>query len=213
MSEFIIFLIKSSFGMTVNGFDDPVVELSLQKTIKDIKYHYPQRDRDEIIVAIKSNKTELIIFLYRLGRELFKLNAATKQLDLIHGLMRKLGGCEIYFSTEIDEGFYIVHGVGSVIGSRTKIGKGLIIYHNCTIGHFKDFEGGAVIGDNVSMFPGSMILGELKIGDEVVIGANSTLIHDAPNRSVCVGNPAKIINSNGHLENSKIRYNYIPLNK
>jgi serine O-acetyltransferase len=52
--------------------------------------------------------------------------------------MRKWCGCEIYFNNEIGEGFYIIHGLGTIIGSRNIIGRMFRIHGNCTIGHRKN---------------------------------------------------------------------------
>ena len=73
----------------------------------------------------------------------------------------------------IDTGFYIIHGEGTVIGSRNRIGKGFKIHQGCTIGHKKNGEGnGNVIGNDVTMYCNSSIIGELNIGNNVVIGGH-----------------------------------------
>ena len=54
-------------------------------------------------------------------------------------------------------------------------------------------ENGFDIGDNCYIGTGAVILGPIKIGNNVTIGANSTVIHDVPDNAVVVGSPAKII--------------------
>ncbi|ESU23918.1 serine O-acetyltransferase [Flavobacterium saliperosum S13] len=105
-------------------------------TFKDVVYHFPDLTPEEIKNRIISNSNELAVFLFRLGSELHQNN----QEDLkpqIHWLLRELCSCEIYFNNKIDEGFYVVHGQGTVIGSRNVIGKGFKIHQGCTIGHKK----------------------------------------------------------------------------
>lgn len=58
----------------------------------------------------------------------------------------------------------------------------------------KDQSTTPIIGDNVTMNPGSCIIGEIKVGDNVVIGAHSVVTKDIPDNAVVAGVPAKIIN-------------------
>ena len=92
--------------------------------------------------------------------------------------------CEIYYSTSIGEGFYIVHGEGTVIGSRHKIGKGFKIYQGCTIMHTLTESKGCKIGNNVTVYSHSQILGHIMIGDNVIIGAKSLVLKDIPNKHI-----------------------------
>jgi len=101
--------------------------------------------------------------------------------------MKECCSCEIYFSCSIDIGFYIVHGIGTVIGSRHKIGKGFKIYQGCTIGQRKPFVDKCVIGDNVTMFSNSSVLGSVTIGDNVKIGANTLVLKDVPSNTTVYG--------------------------
>lgn len=57
-----------------------------------------------------------------------------------------------------------------------------------------------VIGDNVQISIGSKILGPVHIGDNVVIGANSTVLKDIPSNCVAVGSPARIIKENINIK-------------
>lgn len=106
-------------------------------------------------------------------------------------LARHIGQIEIFYSSDIGEGFKINHGVGTVIGARCKIGKNCMIHQNCTIG---DRNGGRpAIGNNVVIYAGAMILGNVVIGDNCVIGANSVVTNSFPSNCVLVGSPAKIV--------------------
>lgn len=110
--------------------------------------------------------------MFRLGREIYENNLDELKFQ-IHWLLKELCSCEIYFNNVIDTGFYIIHGEGTVIGSRNRIGKGFKIHQGCTIGHRKNGEGnGNVIGDNVTMYCNSSIIGELNIGNNVVLGGH-----------------------------------------
>ncbi len=45
--------------------------------------------------------------------------------------------------------------------------------------------------------PGAKIIGNIKIGNNVSIGANTVVTKDVPENSVVVGIPARVISNNG----------------
>jgi serine O-acetyltransferase len=103
----------------------------------------------------------------------------------IHWLLKRCCSCEIYFNNQIEEGFYVVHGQGTVIGSRNKIGKGFVVHQGCTIGHKRNGSGtGNKIGDNVTLCAKSSIIWELNIGNNVVIGAHVLITKDILDNTV-----------------------------
>lgn len=161
-----------------------LIENAFQKTVEDVHYHFPEISAEEIKIRIETNNNELAVFLFRLGNELH-LNKLDDLKFQIHWLLKELCSCEIYFNNEIDTGFCVVHGEGTVIGSRNKIGKGFKIHQGCTIGHKKNGQGnGNKIGDNVTMYSNSSIIGELVIGNNVVIGGNVLVFQNIENDKV-----------------------------
>jgi serine O-acetyltransferase len=182
MNDFVTFLLTKVFNS--KSIPESIIESAFIKTCADINYHFPDLTQIEIKNRIQSNSNELAIFLFRLGVEMHQNNLDDLKPQ-IHWLLKELCSCEIYFNVEIAEGFYIVHGQSTVIGSRNKIGKGFKIHQGCTIGHKKNGEGnGNVIGDNVTMYCNSSILGQLKIGNNVVIGAHVLVAKDIEDNSV-----------------------------
>ncbi len=104
---------------------------------------------------------------------------------------RETGQMEIFYSSTIGRGLRINHGVGSVIGARCVIGDNCTIHQNCTLG---DKEGGRPrLGNNVVMYAGAMVLGNVSVGDNTIIGANSVVMNSFPANSILVGTPAKNI--------------------
>jgi serine O-acetyltransferase len=206
MKDLFNFLNRFSFNPTPN-ISDEMVKAAFDETVRDVNFHYSSITEDNIKESIFLLNSELSIFLFRLGQQYYR-QQDTKVISYLHGLLRTLCSCELYFSNQVGEGFYPVHALGTVMGSRCKIGKGFMIYHNCTIGHIADDEIGCSIGDYVTVFPGSMILGDVTIGNDVVVGANSVVFTDIKGNSVCAGNPAKVIKHDSREEMLKHRSNY-----
>jgi acetyltransferase-like isoleucine patch superfamily enzyme len=113
--------------------------------------------------------------------------------------------CTWHGGVILNEGASI--GIGSIVIGPVTIGESSICSQNCFIGgqsHIfknvsKDFlrQGveikQVVIGKNVWIGSNAVILLGVKIGDNSVIGAGSTVVEDIPPYSVAVGNPARVI--------------------
>lgn len=94
--------------------------------------------------------------------------------------------------SDIGPGLIIQHGFATVIAAR-KIGANCWINQQVTIG-FKGSSGPSpVLGNDVSVYAGAIILGDLTIGDGAHIGANAVVLHDVPPRHTAVGVPARCL--------------------
>jgi serine O-acetyltransferase len=85
------------------------------------------------------------------------------------------------------------HPYGIVIHSSTRIGSSVTIMQQVTIGGVHDYaqsrraQRGAIIGNDVFIGAGAKIIGDVTLGDGVVVGANAVVTKDVPPRCVCVG--------------------------
>ena len=108
----------------------------------------------------------------------------------------------IYPTVEIGLGLTIPHPCSIVINGRTKIGENFYVLQNCTIGtKFPDefpYGPAATIGNNVSMYANSIIIGEITVADNVKLGANSMLNKDALVPGAYFGSPAKLCVPKNH---------------
>jgi len=98
----------------------------------------------------------------------------------------------LYIETpEIGGGLFIQHGFATMIAAKS-IGENCWINQQVTIGYGKGTQP-PVIGDNVSITCGAKVLGEIRVGDGAVIGANAVVIRDVEPDAVMAGVPARRI--------------------
>lgn len=118
---------------------------------------------------------------------------------------------EISSEASIGEGFFLTPHIGPVVIGPVKIGKNCNISHSVTIGraYRKGRAGRPTIGDYVWIGAGSVLVGEISIGSNVLIAPNSFVNFDVPGNSLVIGNPGKIISR----ENATAQYIHNVLNK
>lgn len=133
-------------------------------------------------------------FLMYLKGSKFPLSGILASLVFSH--IVKTFSCEVTFQViSIGKALHIPHALGIVIGTHTEIGHNVIIHQNVTIGIKKrGLNTKVLIGDNVNISAGAVILGPVTIGDNAVIGANAVVLSDVPANTTVVGIPARPIN-------------------
>ncbi|MDD2983068.1 MAG: serine acetyltransferase [Crocinitomicaceae bacterium] len=104
-------------------------------------------------------------------------------------------GFQISSKTKIGKGIYFGHFGSVVINENAEIGEFCNINHNVTIGRQNRGikKGSPKIGNKVWIGVGSVIVGNIKISDNVLIAPNAYVNFDVPENSIVIGNPAKII--------------------
>lgn len=131
----------------------------------------------------------IAVLCYRISNLYHTNNIGGNSKDVISLIARAIGQIEIFYSSEIGKGLKINHGIGTVIGARVKIGENCLLHQNITLG---DKGGGRpTIGNNVTIYAGAKVLGDISIGDNSIIAANAVVIKSCPENSVLIGLPAK----------------------
>lgn len=164
---------------------------------KLLKQEILKNDNGNLLKALFFLKVEPkreALFTYRLAKEWYDKGKRIRSKYLQNKLITKFG-CDISMKANIGEGLHLRHVNGVVIGKGVEIGKNVIIYHQVTIGgkNIGDAEKNAYpqIKDNVTIFSGAKIIGDITIGENAVIGANSVVITNVESNSVYAGVPAK----------------------
>jgi serine O-acetyltransferase len=128
---------------------------------------------------------------------------------LISQISRFFTGIEIHPGATIGRRFFIDHGMGVVIGETTEIGDDILLYQGVTLGGTGNETGKRhpTLGNHVVVGTGAKILGNIRIGDNVRIGAGSVVVHSVPDNSTVVGVPGRVVrirDENGVLEHGKL---------
>ena len=157
------------------------------------------------------------IYFYRVSRWLY-LHHIPVLPKLITLLIFLIYNSKIPYQAKIGrESTFGYGGMGVVIHSKSIIGENTLLYpnlpslvvvihsksiigENCTIcqqvtigGGNSRFPGVPVIGNNVYIAKGSIVMGGITIGNNVTIGANAVVTKPVPDNAIVAGVPAKIL--------------------
>jgi serine O-acetyltransferase len=136
------------------------------------------------------------ILLHRFAHMLYNANIPLVP-RVISQMSRFFTGIEIHPGASIGRRFFIDHGTGVVIGETSEIGDDVLIYQGVTLGGTgkeKD-KRHPTIGNNVVIGTGAKILGNIRIGNFVKVGAGSVVVHPVPDYSTVVGVPGRVVRS------------------
>ena len=118
-------------------------------------------------------------------------------------MLTKRYGLEISTSATIGEGLYLGHPYNITVAGGVKIGKNANLHKGCTIGRENrgNRAGVPTLGDCVSVGINSTIVGNITVGDDVLIAPGAFVNFDVPSHSVVVGNPGVIHHKDNATEN------------
>ena len=129
---------------------------------------------------------------------------------ILSSVVRFWTGIEIHPGARIGRRFFIDHGMGVVIGETTEIGDDVLVFQGVTLGGTGNERGKRhpTIGNNVVVGSGAKVLGSIRIGDHVKIGAGSVVVRPVPDHSTVVGIPGRVVrmrgSADGVLEHGKL---------
>ena len=128
---------------------------------------------------------------YRIANRLYK--AGWKRLaKIIMGVNKIFTQTDIHPGATIGKRVFIDHGIGVVIGETTIIEDDVLIYQGVTLGGVSLSQGKRhpTIRQGVVIGAGAKILGNIEVGANAKIGANSVVVKPVPECSTAIGIPA-----------------------
>lgn len=109
--------------------------------------------------------------------------------DLLSGTFT---GIRVNPRTPIGKGF-VVHNFSSIVIDAARVGGNFTVNQGVSVG--PDWRGGGKpeLGDNVFLGSGAKVLGNIRIGNNVVVAANALVERSVPDNCTVAGVPARVI--------------------
>lgn len=169
---------------------------------KDLYRYYGEKGETFVQRLLRPTELKYIALFRRAS------NCKFRPLKLYYTVKLKLMSYKTHIQiparTKIGEGFYIGHSGRVIIHPEAQLGKNMNVATGVTIGYENrgerkgapTFDGNCWIGTN------SVVVGNVRIGEDVMIAPLTFVNFDVPSHSIVIGNPAKII----HKENATEDY-------
>ncbi|AXX87394.1 serine O-acetyltransferase [Malaciobacter marinus] len=186
-------------------------ELSLWKLIKE-DFSVPKQNDPALQSSLElffNYPGVWAIINYRVANALHK--KGFKRLSrVISGISTFLTKTDIHPGCQIGRRVFIDHAIGVVIGETTIVENDVLIYQGVTLGGVSLNKGKRhpTIKSNSVIGSGAKVLGNIIVGKNSRIGANSVVICDVPKNSTAVGVPAKVIKRDD--KKCKLSHNDLP---
>lgn len=161
-----------------------------EKMIDDLEAyskHYQKNGSKayRFLYFIFMNKGFRNLFYFRMGKASLLISWLGKGYDNFH----------ISKKANVAGGILLFHPFGTLMDC-VSIGKGCRITHNVSAA-VKEEGKGAVVGENVELNPCCILVGNVHVGNNCIIGPGAVIHKDVPDNCVVVGNPAMILKKDG----------------
>ena len=122
------------------------------------------------------HSSQYCIFLYYLANSIWKSgkDADCEICTRLFLLNKTLNGIDLFYEIEMPKKFFIAHSIGIVL-AKAKYGEYLALHQGVTVG--KNYGNTPEIGDAVSIFPNSAVLGLTTIGDNCIISQGCSIVN------------------------------------
>lgn len=153
------------------------------------EWNYERTDWKALVRTLATDGTAAMV-LYRL-MQWSTHRHLTPLAFLFNKLNTVFSNCIIGCGANFGPRFVLIHATGVVINSAVRGGADILIEHQVTIG--AERRRAPVLGDGVFIGAGAKIIGSVRIGNDVRVGANAVVVDDVPAHCTVVGIPARIV--------------------
>lgn len=192
LQAYVMDLVKTSFpdGYQASYDLTPLHERALARLEYCFSHIHRKYYRDDggggAILFDHLNGDHFASYLYFLANTVWQETGDHELPTRLFYLNKRMHGLDLFYSVAMPDIFLLVHPVGTVIGSAV-YKDFLVIYQNVTVGAD---EAGIypVFGKGAVLYSRSSVIGACRLGDDVVLGANTFILNaEVPPNSVVVG--------------------------
>ncbi len=139
-------------------------------------------------------KETVIVASLRLSQLVRRVPVVGTVAMLVHRFIAEVVfGIELRTETQVGPGLKLFHCYATVINTDVVLGRNVTLHQSVTIGARHTGERSPIIGDDVSIGAGAIILGAIEVGDGAQIGAGTVVVKDVPAGATVVGNPGRVV--------------------
>lgn len=163
--------------------------------LEDLVAHgYEEPSFFTIIKAYFTHPSIRVLSNYRIGLRFDDNNTFFRFVKrLLWGNSAFHTGCHISPKSMIEPGVIFPHASGIVIGNGAYVKSGTKVFQHVTLAVENDEEDTApTISENVTIYAGAVVIGDITVGEGAIIGANAVVKQDVPSDMMAVGIPAQI---------------------
>lgn len=170
----------------------------IRSDIRRKQEHYVLVDRFfNKYVKIGLQLGTLAVVAYRVGHWAYSLSGPLKFLavfgyQLFSLPIRWASRIQIDPHVPIGEGF-VIHNFSSIFINAERIGINFTVNQSVTVGHDWSRRGLPVLGNNLFLGSGAKVLGNVQIGDDVVVAANCLVTRSIASNTLVAGVPAIVV--------------------
>jgi serine O-acetyltransferase len=147
----------------------------------------------------------IAVIIFRFGQWAIRLKNPLLRLIfggiywILNMAIMAFGGINIQANSTIGRGF-VIHNFSCIFIWSDNIGESCTVNQGVTVGNIRGSGGLPQIGNNVYLGAGCKVLGNVKVGNNTVVAANSVVITDVPENSTVMGIPARVVARNASSE-------------